>query len=423
MFNKQRNMKQQREKLLKQYYTLAHLKPRTQKTYQVALNQYEQATGLTLPELYEEAIMEEDKRIPRHRRQIKQHIIEYIAYMDEQLNLSENTKYHKLNMIKSFYNTMDIDLPNVNNRFHRGAEKVNTQKMLTKPIIAEMIHNASIRDKAILSFMATTGQAQNEVRFLTIQQIIDSINTELVDEPIFEINELFERRDEILGHECFHLDMYRRKTQNYYWTYIPSEAIKHILNYLYYRIYGTNKNNLYIHSLDDYLFKTKNGKQMSTTAVGKVCTTVGRKCGFENPENLDAKTRKLLEHKTGKHRVWKSHNFRKYFLNMCRKYAGTTPDQREVWTGAELGDFWIGHKPNSSISHYLQYNSDDDRAMRKQYLQMLPYLSLEIETKTFTSRERQELDDLKRKYDEMEKELKLLKEYNHAKSVLREWED
>ena len=118
--------------------------------------------------------------------------------------------------------------------------------------------------------------------------------------------------------------------------------------------------------------------------------------------------KKLLTCEEGKHHIWTSHHYRKYFLNMCRRYAGTTGDTMSgfVYTGQELGDFWLGHKQQGSIRHYLQYSEEDVVELREHYRQMLPYLSLERSVDILSDDEREELLFLRERDARRESELR-----------------
>ena len=375
---------------------------------------------MTLTELYDEAIMEEEQQIPRYRKKINNHIIEYQIYMDE-LGIKESTKSNYLNVIKSFYKSLDITLPTINNNYNEEPDPSNVEKMITKDIIKLMIQNARTRDKAILSFAAMTGQSPDEIRHLKIQQLIDSWNNEL-ETKLFTIEDIFKYRKEILELEATKLSMHRHKTKHYYWVYLPSETSKYIIDYLYERQHGTNTK-IKAESTNDLVFVSKVGKQFSRTAVGKIFTTIGKRCGFETPELFDGETRVLLTREEGQHRVWRAYNYRKYFTNTCRRYAGTTLDSttEHVFSGRELADFWIGHTIKGSIKHYIQYDDTDVDEMKQQYLQALPYLSVETEVTRYTTEDKQKLLEMEENYEQIQKELEELREYIHSKKQVEKF--
>lgn len=399
------------KKIFQRWIIQNNLSPSTEKVYKSVIKKFITATGKSLTELYNEALTEEDNRVPVHRKKIKNYFIDFQAYL-EQLDIRDSTKKKNIQIILSFYKSLDIQLPTIKTPYDNSPDPANTTKMLTKELIQQMMEKSSLRDKAILSFMALTGQAQKEVTNLTIEQLIQAYNT-IEDLSIFNVKDIIKNKELILANECVKLNMHRQKTNTYYWTYLPAETSKYIISYLQER-YNSLNEKLHIRSTSDPVFVTKYGTPFSNSAVGKMVTYRGHECGFDNPSDFEGETRKLLERKEGNHHIYKSHNFRKYFINMCRRYAGTRYNDTEaefIFSGRELADFWVGHTVKGSISHYLQYNDDDFEQMRKQYLQVLPYMSLEIELRSFDTEERKEFEEMKEQYNDMQKEIEDLKEF------------
>lgn len=405
------------EKILTQWKRTKQIKDSTFKTYKQMITHHTKATGMTLHQLYNEAITEEDNNIPPRRRQIKQHFLELHDYLDSN-NMSESTKKLIVTITKSFYQSIDVQIPSIPNNYDNSPDPRNTEKMITPDLIRVMLNNASIRNKAILSMIATTGQSPNELSHITIDDLFRCWNSEL-ETPLFTVEDIFSHKEEILGLPAPPMRIKRLKTNNNYWFYLPSETSRYIIEYIYERHSGRNTK-IRINDNSTPLFVTKTGERCTPQVISKVFTSVGRNCGFETPELFDKKTRYLLEREEGKQRVYCAYKYRKYFLNMCRRYAGTRPetDSDNVYQGKELGDFWIGHQEKGSISHYLQYNEDDVRELQEHYLQMLPYLSLEMEVDTVTTRDKQEFNIMKQKYEDMVSEMEELREYVRQKQRL-----
>ncbi|RAP43573.1 MAG: hypothetical protein BZ136_09555 [Methanosphaera sp. rholeuAM74] len=401
-------------KLLRRWKLKNGLADETFRVYKSSIKGYIKATGMTLTELYEEAITEEEQHIPRYRKSINDHILEYREYLEKTSN-SESTKNRAMRIVASFYNHMDIDYPRMPRQYNREPDPENVEKMITKELIQRMMEMASIRDKAVISFAALTGQSPEEMRNITIQQVIDSWNTKL-EQKLWKLEDIFKQRDQILEIQCSKLKLIRNKTKNRYWVYLTNETSKYIIDYLYERCYGFNKKQR-PHGMNDYLFVAKDGNQFKRSAIGKIFTELGRKSGFETPEIFPDKLRLLLERQDGKHRVWKAYNFRKYFINTCRRYAGTRMDSKTeyVFSGRELADFWVGHVPQGSIKYYLQYNQDDVDEMEIQFMQAFPFLSLEVEVDSITTQDKAELENLKLDYANMQKQLHDLQEYIKSK--------
>ena len=406
------------EKILRRWKIKNNIAESTFRVYKSSIKGYCEATGMTLTELYEEAITEEEQRIPRYRKSINDHILEYKEYLDERGN-AESSKYRAMKIVTSFYKQMDIELPRMPRDYDRRPSPENVGKMINKDIIRRMMELASTRDKAILSFAALTGQSPEEIRRLTIQDLMDSWNTKL-EHKLFKLEDIFKQRNEILKNKCTKLLLRRSKTRNQYWVYLTAETSKYIIDYLHERVYGFNQKirPYKPYNLNSPVFVTKGGEPFNRgSTLGKVFTDIGRRAGFDHPENFTDDMRLLLERREGKHRVWKAYNFRKYFINTCRRYAGTRSDSKTdyIFSGRELADFWVGHVPQGSIKHYLQYNQDDVDEMEVQFLQAYPYLSLEVEVETITTEDKAELEHLKVEYATMKQQLHDLQEYMRTK--------
>ena len=410
-------MKPEDEKILMRWKTTNQLSPHTYKNYKSVIQHYIKCTQMTIAELYQEAIEEEEKAIPRYRRQIRNHMLDYYNYLDS-LNIKESTKNMHIKVIRSFYKHLDIDIPQIQNNYNQTPIPEHNNKNITKDIIKIMLDTASTRDKAILSLAAMTGQSPDEIRHLTIQQLINCYNTEL-EEKIFNAEDIINHQSQILELDAPRLDMHRTKTKNNYWIYLPKETTRYIIQYINERQHGSNKK-LRVTNNNSPVFITKQGNPFSISAVGALFTDIGRRCGFENPTSFDDNTRLLLTRQDGEHRVWRAYNFRKYFINTCRRYAGTGEGSPYALTGLELADFWVGHKVKGSIQHYIQYNEDDVDYMQQQYLQVLPYLSLEYDVQELTTKDKKEFLELKEQYESLIDEVELLKKYIESKAFVEE---
>ena len=410
-------MQQEDEKILQRWKTTNQLSPHTYKNYKSVIQHYTKCTNMTIAELYQEAIQEEEKAIPRYRRQIRNHMLDYYNYLDT-LPIKESTKNMHIKVIRSFYKHLDIDLPQIQNNYNQTPIPEHNNKNITKDIIKIMLDAASTRDKAILSIAAMTGQSPDEIRHLSIQQLLDCYNTEL-EEKVFTADDIINHQSRILQLDAPRLDMHRQKTKTNYWIYLPMETSRYIIQYLNERQNGGNKK-LLITDNNTPLFVTKQGNPFSISAVGALFTDIGRRCGFENPTSFDDTTRLLLTRQDGEHRVWRAYNFRKYFINTCRRHAGTSEGSPYTFTGLELADFWVGHKVKGSIQHYIQYNSDDVDYMQQQYLQVLPYLSLEYDVQELTTKDKREFLELKKEYESLVDKVELLEKYIESKAFVEE---
>ena len=149
------------EKILQRWKTRNQLSPHTYKNYKSVIKHYTKCTGMSLHELYLEAIEEEEQGIPRYRRSIKDHLLDYYNYLDT-TDLTETTKSSHIKIVRSFYKHLDIDIPNIQNKYEDTPIVEHNSKNITKELIKTMLDTATIRDKAILTLAALTGQSPDE---------------------------------------------------------------------------------------------------------------------------------------------------------------------------------------------------------------------------------------------------------------------
>lgn len=398
------------ERLLTEWRRNKQITTHTMQTYRVYIRHYMIATGLSLQELYDEAILEEEENTPLYRRKVKSRLLDFYDYLDDS-DYSGKTKNTMVFVVRSFYKSYGIRLPDIPNNYDPTPRPENVDKLLTKPIIRLMLNQASTRDKAIISFAAMTGQSADEIRRLTVQDMIDCWNSEL-EQKVFSLSDIFRYKKEILDLKAPPLRYVRNKTRNKYWFYIPSETSKYIIEYIYERVAGRN-DKIRIRDTKTPLFVNKYGNPCTAQNISKTFTIVGERCGFETPELFEDDIRLLLLRDEGNYRVYSAHKYRKYFLNMCRRYAGTRAETESahIYTGKELGDFWIGHQDKGSISHYLQYDEEDVHELQAHYLQLLPYLSVEMEVDVVTASDKEELNKMKQQYEDLVEEMEGLKEF------------
>ena len=137
------------KKILQRWKQRNQLSDHTYKTYKSIIKHYTECTGMTITELYDEAIQEEEQAIPKYRRSIKDHLLDYRYYLDN-TSLSETTKSTHIKVINSFYKHLDIDVPTIQNKYESMPAVENSKKTIPKDLIKLMLDAATTRDKAIV---------------------------------------------------------------------------------------------------------------------------------------------------------------------------------------------------------------------------------------------------------------------------------
>ncbi|MCE7698598.1 MAG: tyrosine-type recombinase/integrase [Methanobacterium paludis] len=384
-------MDQNDEILFETWFLKRDLAPSTQKLYRKAINFYLKVTGMRLSELKEEAKHEEQNGIWIDDRKIQLYMLRFKKYL-EQSNRSPNTQNTYFNAVKSFYGSQGIQVPEIKMPKGDICLEENYHKLLTREDIRKMIEASNTRDSSIIYVMALSGMSQAEMRNLTIQKLINSIND--VNPEIETLEDLFKYEKDIKD-TIITLHITRKKENYRYITFLPPESLYSIIAYLRERCFGKNKH-IRITDYDSPIFVTNNGKNMNEKTVAGVFRTIGQKSGFKA--------------KNGAWAYWRSHALRKYFISTIIKNTGDHM----------LANYMAGHKIDSVTRAYWIMDPED---LKKKYMEVLNYLSIdEVKSKDIKSKEYKTLMEDSKKKDEKIQELK--EEHNasmiHAMNELNE---
>lgn len=354
------------QKIIRRWFTTRSVSESTAQTYLSYLTQWLKYSENTLGNIYEIAQKQQLDDIPLNQRTLTQLILDYKYYIDNS-EYAQTTKNIKMNVIYSFCRAFEFEIPHI--RLKKAlCEDKNYERPITKQELLTLINSNPLRETAFLVLQATSGMGSKEARNLTIQDIIKAINNELETE-YDSVEDLLRNKDKILENKAYEIRIIRSKVNYRYITFLNNECLKHILNYIEYRLKQNNSKRL-TDRLTDPLFITNRGEKMSGRAVTAMYREMGNKVGFTNAENT--------------YRFWRSHNIRKYFYNIVEEIVGI-----------EYADEWLGHVPNKVTMAYARR----EYRMKQAYLKCLPYLLLETD-----------MEDFSQKINDLEEEIKRLKE-------------
>jgi integrase len=213
-------------------------------------------------------------------------------------------------------------------------------------------HARTLRDKAIVLTMASSGLAQREVRSLTLGNFYEGLDAET-------------------GITTLHLR--RQKVRMDFITFISPEATRMIKDYLAARgIHGHRGG-----EDTGHLFATRTGSQISEGRFVDIFADTGKRAGYEKV--------------SGTFSIVRPHALRKFFSSTLLN------------NGADL----MGHRIDST--HEAYFRADPDK-LKQRYMQYLPFLSLsETGVRTVESSEYHRLvaenEELRRALREMKREL------------------
>lgn len=152
------------------------LSPATKSLYQKTINKYEKCHDMTFEELLDEALEEQDERIPEHKLKIYDRILSFREY-NLQTMLGSSVQNHERN-IKSIYRKFRVripPLPRINLKNAKNNKPIEYTDYLTKDEIKLAMEYMNIHAKARTLAMASSGLSNEECTTLTTRQFIDDL--------------------------------------------------------------------------------------------------------------------------------------------------------------------------------------------------------------------------------------------------------
>ena len=181
------------------------------------------------------------------------------------------------------------------------------------------------------------------------------------------IDDLFEKLDK-KQNEIGTWSIRRFKTGMPYVTFNSPESTAAIIEYLHYRTEHISPAK-HIKNVDDFLFEAR-GTQMSLRGMSAYFERLNDRCKFGF---------------LGRQRFFRSHGLRKFFVSTLKNHGMDTVD----------AEWLIGHKLHPVTGTYIK---PDIYRLKKEYMDILPYLSLS-DIKTITV-ESEDVKELKKSFDE-----------------------
>lgn len=356
-----------------------NLKNSTKRRYRLALNKYSEFHNMTLEELLDEADEEEEQRIRRKKRKIKQRLIDFRAYVFEEYLISTAKGYFSI--VITFYNHFEIEIPVLPKISEKNANTIDPLRfsdLLTKDIIKKVLDKGKPLIRALVLFSISSGCANAETMSLTIQDFIEATSNEA--SPYHNSNDIYEVIDLLIDREDIVPTFYmtRKKTNKYYYTFCSPEAAHAILVYL-----STSKRKLIP---EDKLFK------IHPNAYSRILAEMNHDLGLG---------------KKGTYNRLRTHQFRKFHASNLKKSGMSMDDINSIQGKAknrinqpyffdnpqQLKEVYIEHLDAVTINwnvHNLDMKSKEYKLLEK-----------ELERKN------KEYDTLKDKISNIEKSLDL----------------
>ncbi len=300
---------------------------------------------------------------------------------------SSNTIINRIDTVKAFYKEYNIDTDSINQIINSEADNLALNEIISQDQIKEALELSSLRDKAIILLHMSSGMEATELRHLTYENFINSIEEyiDLNSDDEFNVNkiadELF-KKNEIIG--TWRIKKYR--TSKPYVTFNSPESTRAILSYLIDR----KRKNKPIKSLNEPLFVNSQNQALNVSTHGSIFKRVNNRAHFG--------------YLTKKRRFFSSTMLRRYFK---AKLLESGVDKSSI-------NLILGQKFNNDMNHY---SNIEIKSLKSKYSDALVNLSLEKpDIKTAYN---EEYENLLQQINEKDKELEEIKKYlNHIKILI-----
>lgn len=308
---------------------------------------------------------------------------QYYDYLEGR-NLSDKTMRLKLNTYRALLTEYDIEKPK-NIDIVIQTDRIRDEDIVSwREVESALSFCKGIRDKAIISFFATTGLRSSDVRKLTIGDLIKACDIYFDEGEEKTINNLLAKNPEEIM-PCWEIMPSKTiKNSQLCVTFNTSEASTYLWQYLNERIEFNVKKGRKELEPKDPLFATSTNKELKSTAIEQMFQRLNTQLGGKMDKN-------------GKYRRFRSHSLRKLFSTTCRRNLTQVVVNSDKTSEIDIVSIFTGHvPPNESNSRvYEAIESDNpDSYLRKIYLALSPFLSIkEIEVKDFKTQQYKDLEE------------------------------
>lgn len=360
----------------KEFVRAKDYKPKSVKNYRNGLDFYCKFLGKTPTEIIREAIDEQKNDVWVTDRKIRRYFTTFVDYLIEIGNAPQTIR-NKVNWVKTFYKEYGIETPRV--KIPRSKINISLKPVPDKEVISEVLKIASIRDRAIILLMASSGMGSAEIRSLKYKHFIEAIKEVVKDFTEYEMLDIKKIQKATKDMSIFGIwHIIRQKTSIPYVTFSTPESIHAIIDHLIYQ----HRSNKPVKSFNDYLFGA-NGSKMRANTLSQIFESLNDRCDLGKVETQ---------------RLFTSHNMRKFMAN-------TLIDNKMEFYRVE---WLLGHALPSTQASYYKMNIE---VMKKEYEKYEDYLTIVKQGKSPSS----EIFKMKKRLTDIEA---MLKEQNKLLSNL-----
>ena len=372
------------------------IKESTQKRDKAILEQYlshvqkiSKDNTLTFDDILSQAEDDKDNTTRERKWRITLYLKSYHKFLDKESNYSLSTAIRHFSTVKTFYEYYRITVPKTKKKWTIKANIETIDDIPKKDDILKALNIASLKNKAIITLMATSGMDSIATRNLKLIDLIygvqDYIEYDITNFNIHDFIKTCRKHDD--NDIIPYWEGIRQKTERYvlkFYTFSSPESFTSILDYIEYPLARAAAKPM---GPEDYLFPGHKGR-MSPQNMQDIYADVNDRLGLGW---------------VGKHRFFHSHAMRKFFANTLE----------DVDIGSRSFDHMMGHSPGKVKDAYIKPKKD---RLLVQYKKALPELLMEkviVQDRTPAQIKEivRENQDIRAKQEEINKEFKKILEY------------
>lgn len=365
MITKKEQNKQNKQ-ILNEIKLYKHWTNRTYENVSQAVQYYTYIHHKGMQNLIQEAEHEEEEGILLKHRKLKQRLVTFQLYLQEEKKLKQSSISTLMSNIKSVYRFYEIQIPRTPQLQVQYNENIND--LPTREHIIEALRIASTKIRALITFMASSGTARNEAANITIEDFITATKEYHNETDIAKIIEQLKGNKTIIPI----FEITRIKTNKPYYTFCSNEATQYILQMLQERILEKTVNP------SDKLF------ELAPISITKNFSRINDKC------NMGWK---------GSRRFFHPHALRKFFSTQM--YA-------EGLDFVSI-EFMLGHSIGATQEAYIKANPEKQRQKYMRFVERVTFFE-RVNYIDITHREKRELEELRRENSETRERLRQLEE-------------
>lgn len=313
-------------------------------------------------------------------RTITQYQFDYYKDLKDK-NLSNKTIKLKLDTFRALFKEYNIEKPNPQ-KIDIQTDRVRDEDIVSwREVETAMSFCKSIRDKAIISFLATSGLRKSDLIKLKIKDLICACNIYFDDNEEKTIDNLLSKDAENIIPCWEFMPSKTIRKSHICVTFNTPESSVYIWQYLNDRI---KKDENGILGNEEPLFATSTKKSLHSTTIEQLFQRLNKRLGDKSDKN-------------GKYGRFRAHSLRKLFSTTCRRNITQVVVNSDKTSEIDIVSIFTGHVPpnksNSDVYEAIETDSHDSY-LRKTYLALIPYLSIkDIEIKDIKTEQYMDLEE------------------------------